>query len=77
MIKGPSFGALYHDGIRPQRMVRKRRPPSAVTTATGLVGQILKRGLPGTASNSAAMASLGWVMTNRPHMASDYRLSPY
>ena len=31
MISGPSFGALYQTGISPHRMVRKRRPSSAVT----------------------------------------------
>ena len=49
------------------------RPPSLVTTATGLVGQMLKRGLggrslAGAASNSAASASFGSVMVMRPHI---------
>jgi hypothetical protein len=42
MISGPSFGALYQDGMNPQRIARSRLwPPSEVTTATVLVGQTL------------------------------------
>ncbi len=48
MISGPSFGALYHAGMNPQRIARSRRaPPSDVTTATCVVGQTLNRGTGG------------------------------
>ena len=82
MIKGPSLGVLYQDGMNPQRIARKRRCPSSeVTTVTALVGQTLKfgpggRSLPGIAAKSAASASFGWVMVKRPHIRPDYAPRP-